>query len=178
MVGRVVEARAATRVTVAFVMTAGVQALLAQEAPGPPTVSIQDVVRLARERAPAIAAARARVTQAEGQAIATRRFPDPELGLGMGRARPDDAGAAGRESSVGFGQVVPLPWARSKRVRAANAIVAATQAEVGVVMADVVAEARRVYYEAAVDQREAAALEVADGDAETCARRSPGLRPG
>ena len=167
MVGRLVDPRVAARVTVAMVMTVGARALLAQEAPGPQAVSIQDVVRLARERAPAIAAARARVIRAEGEAIAARRFPDPELGLGLGRARPDGAGLAGREFSFGFIQVVPLPWARDKRVRAANAIVVATQADVGVVIADVVAEARRIYYEAAVDQREAAALEAAAGDAET-----------
>lgn len=139
-------------------------AALASERSDARVVSLDEVLKLARERAPAIAAARARVVQSEGRAMEGRLLPDPELSAGMDRARPADA-PDGTEASFEVSQFVPLPWARRDRVRAGSAAIDAAQREVSAVVADVRLEAKRLYYEAEVDEAEARALEDAARDA-------------
>src|SRR4051812_19769754 len=61
-------------------------------AAGRSVVSLAAVLEIARSRAPAIAAARARITRAEESARSATRLPDPRLTAGYGRASPRDAG--------------------------------------------------------------------------------------
>ena len=59
-------------------------------------ISLEEAVRVARSNAPAIAAARARVVQAEGKKLVEAVPPDPEIQFGVSRGRPRDGGPAAR----------------------------------------------------------------------------------
>jgi outer membrane protein, heavy metal efflux system len=141
-----------------------------EEAPVPPTdpgraVSLERVVRIARETAPAIAAARARVLQAEGRSLATRVLPDPELVAGAGHGEPREGGEGAAESSFEISQFFPAPWGLRDRGRTGTALIGAAQGEVETVTAQVVLEAKLLYYQAAIGQSQAQALAQTAADA-------------
>jgi len=142
----------------------------AQEPPAPPqmastAVSLARVVMIAREKAPAIAAARARVARAEGLKRSAVLFPDPDLTAGFGHGESRDGTASSAEWRLEVGQFLPAPWGLRARGRSATASIDAAQREVEAVTADVVFEARLLYYEAAVGKLQATALAQAAADA-------------
>jgi cobalt-zinc-cadmium efflux system outer membrane protein len=131
------------------------------------TVSLEHVLELARDRAPAIAAARARVVQAEGRRISASVPPDPTLRFGRARGTPipRDGGKTDSESTIEVEQALPSPRSSLAWSRWGAAEIAAANDEVDVVRADVVLEAKRLYYEAAITDAEASALAEAARDA-------------
>ena len=130
-------------------------------------ISLNRVLAIARERAPAIAAARARVLQAEGQKFASIVPPDPEFRAGWGQAKPPDGGPEGAESGFEITQFLPAPWGVRARRRSGVAQIQVAQYEVGAVTVEVVLEAKRLFYEAVVDEAQALALTEAAQDAES-----------
>jgi cobalt-zinc-cadmium efflux system outer membrane protein len=128
-------------------------------------VFLDTVLELARERAPAIVAARARVTQAEERGRAATIYPDPVLTGGLGRGKPPDGGAAGTEWSLELSQSLPAPWGQSSRKRVRGAAVEAASRQVDAVTLDVLLDAKILYYEAALGASRAAALAQAADDA-------------
>jgi len=140
---------------------------LAEEPVQTSRVSLDRVVALARQTAPAIAAARARAMQAEARTLLGAVPPDPELQLAGARAAPREGGPRQNESGLEVTQVLPSPIRVRARLRAGNAGVAAAEQDVASVTADVVFEAKRLYYEAAVAQSEAGALAQAATDAKS-----------
>lgn len=129
-------------------------------------VSLELVLELAREKAPAIAAARARVLQAEGETLRTKTFPDPEFELAVGRGEPRDAtGPSKSETAFSISQF--FPFAAGARKRAGTAAIKASQDEVENVTAEVILEARRLYYVAAIADSQSLALGEAAQDAQS-----------
>ena len=121
-------------------------------------VHLDTVLQLARERVPAIAAARARVSQAEERRRAATLVPDPVFNAGFGRGEPRDGGAARSESSFEVSQSFPAPWGLRSRKAAGNATIAAATSQVDAVILDVLLEAKALYYEAALGAARADAL--------------------
>ena len=134
---------------------------------GAAPVTLEHVLEIARASAPAIASARARVVQAQGQGLADRRLPDPEIVAGFGRGEPRGGGDSVGESSFEIVQAVPAPWGAKARKRASDARVASAEADVDVAIAEVVLETKRLYYTAAIGEARARALTEASDDAET-----------
>jgi cobalt-zinc-cadmium efflux system outer membrane protein len=128
-------------------------------------VLLETVLQLARERAPAIAAARARASQAEERRRATTLVPDPELRAGFGRGEPRDGGASRSESSLELSQSFPAPWGLRSRKTAGNAAIATANWQVDAVILDVLLEAKTLYYEAALGAARADAFSQAEVDA-------------
>lgn len=128
-------------------------------------VSLDEAVAITRERAPAIAAARARVLQAEGRRLAAAVPADPEIQFGFGRGRPRDGGPGRRESTVELRQLLPSPLAVRARLRSGTADVEASLRDVELATSDMVLEVKKIYYEAAVSAAEASALFEAAKDA-------------
>jgi cobalt-zinc-cadmium efflux system outer membrane protein len=131
------------------------------------SVSLDQVLELVGQRAPAIAGARARSRQA-----AARRFtggvpPDPEIIVGWGKGESLAGGAKANESSLEVTQFLPSPRVARSRLRSLDAAIAASETEVESVVADTVLEAKRLYYEAAISQAEAGALAEAAKDAQS-----------
>lgn len=148
----------------ALLLGSAALALLAEE-PTPPGVSLDRVVELARQTAPAIAAARARTRQAEARTLLGAKPPDPELTLAGDRAEPSGGGSRENESGLEVTQFLPSPRGVRARLRSGAAAVTAAERDVDSVVADAIFEAKRLYYEAAVTQAEAGALAEAASDA-------------
>ena len=123
------------------------------------------VLDLARQKAPAIAAARARVSQAEERRRAATLVPDPVFNAGFGRGEPRDGGASRSESAFDVSQSLPAPWGLRSRKTAGTAAIAAATSQLDGVILDVLFEARTLYYEAALGTARAAALSQAAEDA-------------
>ena len=123
-----------------------------------PGVRLETVLELARQKAPAIAAARARLIRAEERGRATTIFPDPMLTVGIGRGKPPQGGAAGTESSFELSQVLPSPWGHRDRKRAGGAVTGAATWQVDAAVLDVLLETKAIYYGAALGAARAAAL--------------------
>lgn len=134
-------------------------------AAGQEPVTIERVIALARDRAPAIAAARGRIVQAEGRRFATSAPPDPEVSVGYSRGKPRENGPSARENSVEVTQFLPSPRGVRARLRAGTFGVEAAERDVDAVTADAILEAKRLFYEAAVNESEARALAEAAEDA-------------
>ena len=139
--------------------------LLFGAAAEPRVVRIDEVLQLARERAPAIAAARARVSQAVARRAATTLVPDPVFTAGFGRAEPRGGGSSESESSFEISQSIPAPWGIDSRKAAGNAAITAATRQVDAVLVDVVFDATTLYYEAALETARADALSQAAQDA-------------
>ena len=139
--------------------------LKAQEAAQVPSVSLDRVVQLARQTAPAITAARARAKQAEARTFLGAVPRDPEVTLAGDRAEPSGGGPRENETGFEVTQFLPSPRGVRARLRSGDAGVAAAERDVDSVIADVVFEAKRLYYESAVAQTEAGALAQAASDA-------------
>lgn len=137
------------------------------EEPAASIVSLEKVLEIAREKAPAISAARARVLQAEGLKFAATVPPDPELRLGTGRGEPRNGGSGKPERSFEILQFLPSPWGLRARSRSSAARVEAAREEVEAITVEVVLEAKRLYYEGAVDEAQALALDQAAQDAKS-----------
>ncbi|MEO8190082.1 MAG: TolC family protein [Acidobacteriota bacterium] len=136
----------------------------AGQAPDRP-VSLEEAVRIARDRAPEIAAARARVLQAEGRKFAASVPADPELQYGLGRGRPRDGGPSRKESTVELRQFLTSPLAVRSRLRSGEAEIEASLRDVDVAASEAVLQVKRIYYEAAISGEEANALAEAATDA-------------
>lgn len=130
-----------------------------------PVLQLDTVLDLARQKAPAIAAARARVSQAEERRRVTTLVPDPVFSAGFGRGEPRDGGASRSESVFDVSQSLPAPWGLRSRKSAGNAAIAVATSEVDQVVLDVLFEAKTLYYEAALGTARAAALSQAAEDA-------------
>lgn len=146
-----------------LLLLAAPPALLKAEAPA--SVSLDRVIQLARERAPAITAARARVTQAEGRWFLGSAPPDPQVRGSIGQGEPRVGGPGARETGIEIEQLLPSPRAVSARRHAGAAGVEASRTEVLAVEAETVLKAKRLYYQAGSAQAQAAALAEAATDA-------------
>ncbi|HZN58478.1 MAG TPA: TolC family protein [Planctomycetota bacterium] len=112
-----------------------------------------------------MAAARARVSQAEERRRATTLVPDPVFHAEFGRGEPRDGGASRSESAFEVSQSLPAPWGLRSRKTAGTAAIAAATSQLDGVILDVLFEARTLYYEAALGTARAAALSQAAEDA-------------
>jgi len=129
--------------------------------------TLDRIEALACERAPAIAAARARVDQAEGRRKSDAAVPDFDLTLGGAHARPKGGGEPGSEWLVEAGVDLPAPWGLPARKQAGNDAIRAATADLDAAALDVVLEARRIYVEVVIAEDRAAALAQAARDAGT-----------
>ena len=129
-------------------------------------VKLEFVLMLAREHAPAIAAARARMIQEEGRRLTNSRLPDPTLAAGVGRGQPRGGGPGRFEQSVEIGQFLPAPGNLRNRSRAGDAAIEASTHDFDAVVADVMLEAKRLFFEATVARDQAEGLSQAARDAQ------------
>jgi cobalt-zinc-cadmium efflux system outer membrane protein len=120
---------------------------------------------VARERAPAIAAARARVLQAEERRHGTTLVPDPVFTAGFGRGEPRDGGASRSESSFEISQSLPALWGLRSRKAAGEAAIEEATWRVEATALDVLLQAKTLYYEAVLGAARADALSRAADDA-------------
>ncbi len=97
------------------------------------TYALPDVLALARERNPSLAVFQANIEAARGSLTSARAWPNPELDVELGRARPTDVPGAAyeREQQWGVAQVLEWPGTRGARRRAAQARVGVAQEELG-----------------------------------------------
>jgi cobalt-zinc-cadmium efflux system outer membrane protein len=131
-----------------------------------PSVSLEHVLELVRKNAPAIAAAQARLLQAEGERFRTSVLPDLEIELAAGRGEPRDGTGSGKfESAFTISQFVP--WAVGSRKQAGTASIKASQYDVEDATAEVILEARSRYYVAAIEDARALALTQSAQDAKS-----------
>jgi len=130
-------------------------------------VSLERILEIARASAPAISAARARVVQADGQKIFATVLPDPHVNGSMGRGEPRGGGASKLENALELSQSFPAPWGLRARRQVGSARIQAARDEVEAVTVEVVFEAKRLYYEATIDEAQALALAQAAVDAES-----------
>ena len=138
----------------------------APEKTGTP-VSLERVLEIVRAIAPAISAARARVLQADGQRVFGTVLPDPQFSASVGRGEPRGGGASKSESGFELTQSFPAPWGLRARRHSGSARIQAARDEVEAVTAEVVLEAKRLYYEAAIDEAQALGLVQAAQDAQS-----------
>ena len=131
------------------------------------TITLEQVLEIARAKAPAISSARARVVQARGQGLADRRLPDPEIIAGFGRGEPRGGGDTAGETSFEIAQAVPAPWGAKARKRSSQARIASAEANVDVAIGEVLLEAKGLYYAAAIGEARARALTEASEDAKS-----------
>lgn len=128
-------------------------------------IALEEAVRIARGNAPAIAAARARVLQAEGKKLLETVPPDPEILVGLGRGRPRDGGPTGGESSLEVRQFLPSPRVVRARLRQGDAAIEASLRDLDAAVNQAVLDVKRLYYQAANADEEAGALSEAATDA-------------
>lgn len=129
--------------------------------------SLERIEALARERAPAIAAAQARVDQAKGRRRSAAAVPDLDVTLGSAHARPEGGGISGSEWLVAAGVDLPAPWVLSARKKAGDDAIRAATADLDATILDVVLEARRTYVEVVIAEDRAASMAEAARDADT-----------
>lgn len=141
------------------------RALSGQTAVGEASASLERVVELARERAPAILAARAGTRRAEALGLSSTVLPDPELTVALDRGKPPGGDTSQGEWGVEVTQFLPSPRAVRARAQAADSAMAAADTQAQMVTADVVLEVRKLYYEAAVAQAQALSLAESAQDA-------------
>ncbi len=126
-------------------------------------VTLDTVLELARLNAPAIAAARARVSRAEERRHGATRYADPLVTAGLSHGKSPDGNAAATETSFEVSQMFPL-GIRSRK-KAGDAAIDAARWQVDAVTLDVLLEAKTLYYEAALGASRASALAQAADDA-------------
>ena len=131
-----------------------------------PAFSLESVLDLAREKTPAVAAARARVLQAEGERFRNAVLPDLDFAVAAGRGEPR-VGTGSSKSETTFAISQFIPWALGDRKRAGTASLEASQYEVADVTAGVILEVRRRYYVAAIENSRALALGQSAQDAQS-----------
>jgi outer membrane protein TolC len=151
----------ATRILALLIAPLGVSAAWAE------SFTLEQVEALARERAPAIAAAAARTAQAEGRRKGLAAVPDPELTLDAAHARPDGGGPSGSEWGVEAGFSFPAPWGLGARRKAGDDAIRAARADGQTATLDVVFDARRRYIEVVTAEDMAVGLADAARDAAT-----------
>lgn len=135
-----------------------------------PTLTLEQILALARQRSPALAAGRARVEEARGVALQRSRLPDPDLTLAGARGSARAGTEEGTESGFDLAQTVPAPWGGRARREVGSASVAAAEEDLRATTADTLFEAKRLFYGVALAEAEASAL--ADAARDSAALRN------
>jgi len=128
----------------------------AGESPQPYT--LEEIIALALERHPAIAAARGAVRQGRGQQATARAYPNPAISgsAGRGAIRDPSTGVAITERTVTIEQ--PLEWPEKRRARrqAADAGLAEASAALDEARLALLADVKVAFYELLYAQADAA----------------------
>jgi cobalt-zinc-cadmium efflux system outer membrane protein len=139
------------------------------EGGGAKIYTLSDIVSLAEAKNPSLAVFQANIEAARGALTAARAFPNPEVGVDIGRARPRDTPDAGyeREWSGEVSQALEWPGTRRSSRRAAAAQVEVARSESDDFRLDLVARVKEAFFQVLVAQR---ALTVANRNLETTGR--------
>lgn len=109
-------------------------------------ITVEEAIRVAREKAPALALARADEERAQAATLTARQYANPSLtGFGGrldGRRADVEEGAVMR---LALQQPLESPWVRSARRREAGAALASAQAGADAADAEVVARVKRSF---------------------------------
>jgi cobalt-zinc-cadmium efflux system outer membrane protein len=146
-------------VTVAVTALAGATAALAQDAAVPSRLTLRDALRLAEERSPAVAGARALVGVAEADVVGAKQRPTPLLSFtsegyafGAGQSHPFiDA----QELVVRFDQEIETAGRRGLRVETAARSVDAARASVAEQVRLLQLDVERAYFQAVLARADA-----------------------
>jgi len=148
---------------VALIAFAGPAAALAQEAGVPPKLTLADALRLAEERSPAIAAARALVGVAEADVIGAKQRPNPLVAFtsegyafGAGERRPF---LDGQEIVLHVDQEIETAGRRRLRVESASSSVEAARAAARDQVRQLQLDVRRAYFQAVLAKADAEAAQ-------------------
>jgi len=103
---------------------------------------------LAMESSRAVLASRDQVSAARSAIVSASAFPNPEIEYLGGNARArNPGGTAGNVNTVTLTQPLDMPWRRSARIGAAEAVLEATSAASRAFEADLLARVRGRYFE-------------------------------
>ncbi len=109
-------------------------------------ITVEEAIRVAREKAPALALARADEERAQAATLTARQYANPSM-IGFGgrldarRADVNEGGVLG----LALHQPLESPWMRSARSREAGAALASAQAGADATDAEVVARVKRTF---------------------------------
>ncbi|WP_043459975.1 TolC family protein [Azohydromonas australica] len=113
----------------------------------PPVFRLEQLITLARDAHPALAAARARVDSAQAAVRSAGALRNPEVEFLTGRQHARVPGAAaGSASSLSITQPIEWPALRGARVQAAEAALDGTRASATGFTLELLAELKRRYY--------------------------------
>jgi cobalt-zinc-cadmium efflux system outer membrane protein len=114
-----------------------------------PVFRLEELIALARDAHPALAATQARIGAAQAAVHSAGALPNPEIELLTGRNHARLPGtAAGSASSLSILQPIERPALRGARVQAAEAALEGTQASAAGFTLELLAELKRRYYAA------------------------------
>src|SRR5712691_13171133 len=114
----------------AITLTVGAAAAAAAQAPLPPTVTIDDVLRLLNDRSPRTAADRATIDVAAADRITARTYPNPDVSYGAVHLVSGLSCVAITQHQLVFDEPLLLFKQRRARLGAADLNVTAEQARV------------------------------------------------
>ena len=107
-------------------------AMIAAPASHAAPLTLNEVLRLAAEHSPVIAAAKAREQGAQAAMNTALAYPNPELELAAGNSRPrQPGGASGRNEMLGLSQQLESPSLRAARREGAEAGIVSGTAALG-----------------------------------------------
>jgi cobalt-zinc-cadmium efflux system outer membrane protein len=117
--------------------------------------TLSEVLSLAEAGNPSLGVFRANIEAAQGALTEARAFPNPEIGVDIGRAKPRNVPDAGyeREWSGEISQVLEWPGARRSSRRAAAAQVGLARSEYDDFRLDLAASVKEAFFRVVVAQQ-------------------------
>lgn len=122
-------------------------------------LSLDDVLAVARERSPAILAARRRVEGLQADRKSVIQPPGPELELSRGTGKSLDGTQSRTETGWSVSQGIEWPGRWRAKVKVADSTIKAGEAAVLATQADVMASVREQFFGILFAQREAGVIE-------------------
>lgn len=115
---------------------------------------LQEVIEIAFEKNPSAAIFRANIESSKGSVISSKAYPNPDIGLEVGRGRSLDSSGTGGEYSVSIGQPIERPKKRLNRIKAAEKEVEAAEQEAEDFRLELVSEVKKGFYRLLLSKKE------------------------
>lgn len=142
-------ARRARGVVLGLALICAAGAALASEA-----LPLGAFLSLVERHNPELEAARQQRMAADGEVLAARAYPNPELEFSTGPWRSRAGGASGSAQAYAFSQPIDLPSVRTPRIGAASSGVEAAEARLAAARVEIGAQARSAFNELLRRQQE------------------------
>lgn len=115
---------------------------------------LQEVIEIALEKNPSTAIFRANIESSKGSVASSKAYPNPDIGLEVGRGRSLDGSDRGGEYSVSIGQPIERPKKRLNRIKAAEKEVEAAEKEAKDFRLELVSEVKKGFYRLLLSKKE------------------------